>query len=168
MTKALLALALAALVIWQSFPDVVPLLLLAVGGAFLIVTDVREHRLPNAIILPGYAVVAAYWLVVALATGRWTDLLTALLGGAVTFVGFVVLAVLARGMLGYGDVKLAGLIGLVLGWFGWLTLGRGIVVAILLHGLYGLVTLIITRDRKAEIPMGPALIVGAALAAFLA
>ncbi len=168
MVRTAIAVSAGLLVVWHPFPDVVPLLLLAIGGAFLILIDVREHRLPNAIIFPGYAVVAAWWLGSALATGRWADLLTAVLGGVTTFVGFVILAVLARGMLGYGDVKLAGLIGLTLGWFGWVTLARGLVFAILLHGIHGLVVLIITRDRKAEIPMGPALIVGAAAAAFLA
>lgn len=161
-----LAAALGAAVGFMDQPPALLAALAVVAGlaALLAVVDRYEHRLPDTLILAGLAVWLVGALVTSASTAEWEVLLRAVLAGLAAFAGFFVLALLAGGMLGFGDVKLVALLGGVLGWFGWRTLGQGLAFAVVLHGLAAVVVLIITRDRKADVPMGPALIAGAALA----
>ena len=62
--------------------------------------------------------------------------------------------------MGGGDVKLAGVVGLYLGWIGWGTLAVGAFAAFLLGGLFGIV-LLIAAGRRTAIPFGPWMIAGA-------
>lgn len=136
-------------------------------AAVMVVVDLYEHRLPDSLTVAGVAAWLLCALIQAASTGEWSALLRAALAAFAVFAGFFVLALLAGGMLGFGDVKLSALLGAVLGWFGWVVVGAALVVGIVLHGLAALVVLAITRDRKADVPMGPALIAGAAVALFL-
>ncbi|MFD0865321.1 prepilin peptidase [Tessaracoccus lubricantis] len=140
--------------------------LTAVAGlaTVLAVVDLAEHRLPDILIITGLIVWVAGLLIETVATGEWARFGGVMLAGAVLFVGFFIAALLARGMLGFGDVKLSALLGMVLGWYGWLAVGRGLLFGVVLHGLAAVVVLIITRDKRADVPMGPALIAGAAAA----
>ncbi|MHA7859785.1 prepilin peptidase [Tessaracoccus sp. Y36] len=130
----------------------------------LFVVDLKEHRLPDTVILTGLIAWAIGIVAMAATTGGWGALLRALLAALAMFAGFFVAALLANGMLGFGDVKLSALLGAVLGWYSWMAVGRGLFFGIVLHGLFAVVVLIVTRDRKADVPMGPALIAGAAVA----
>jgi leader peptidase (prepilin peptidase)/N-methyltransferase len=71
--------------------------------------------------------------------------------------------------MGYGDVKLAGLLGLYLGWLGWGPVLVGTFTGFLLGGLVG-VALLVTRraGRRTAIPFGPFMLGGAMLALFFA
>jgi leader peptidase (prepilin peptidase)/N-methyltransferase len=73
------------------------------------------------------------------------------------------------GGMGFGDVKLAGLLGLYLGWLGWSSVLVGAFAGFLLGGLTG-VALLLTRraGRKSAIPFGPYMLAGAMLALFVA
>ena len=67
--------------------------------------------------------------------------------------------------MGFGDVKLAGLLGLYLGWLGWIELAVGAFAAFLFGGLVGLALLVTGRaGRKSHLPFGPFMLVGALLA----
>ena len=71
--------------------------------------------------------------------------------------------------LGFGDVKLLGLLGLVLGWFGWGVLLAGVFLGLLTGGLVSLVLLVTRRAGwRTALPFGPPLLVGAVLALALA
>ncbi len=85
----------------------------------------------------------------------------ALLYGGVLFV----VAVISRGM-GMGDVKLALVIGVVLGAVGLRFVGVAAAGAVLFGGVGGIVALIAGLDRKAMIPFGPYMAAGAVVAAF--
>jgi leader peptidase (prepilin peptidase) / N-methyltransferase len=85
-----------------------------------------------------------------------------LLYGGILFV----VAVVSRGM-GMGDVKLAALIGLVLGSLGLRFVGVAAGAAILFGGVGGLVALAMGRGRKSAIPFGPYLAAGAVVAGLL-
>jgi leader peptidase (prepilin peptidase)/N-methyltransferase len=78
------------------------------------------------------------------------------------------LSLLYRGGMGLGDVKLAGVLGLYLGWLGWSAVWIGTFAGFLLGGLVGAV-LLLTRaaTRKSAIPFGPAMLAGALLAVFV-
>lgn len=140
---------------------------LAAIAVALALIDIDVHRLPDAIVLPSYPVAL---VLLALAswnpTGQadWAALVRAVLGGVILLVVyFVLVLVYPRGM-GLGDVKLAGVLGLYLGWIGWDALVVGWFAAFLLGGLYA-VALLVTRraGRGSGIPFGPWMLAGAAV-----
>jgi len=68
------------------------------------------------------------------------------------------------GALGMGDVKLAALLGLYLGWLGWSTVLTGAVAGFVVQAALALVLLAARRvGRRDALPFGPAMLVGAAL-----
>jgi leader peptidase (prepilin peptidase)/N-methyltransferase len=67
--------------------------------------------------------------------------------------------------MGFGDVKLAGILGLYLGWMGWGELIVGAFFGFLLGGVVGGVLMATKRaNRKSAIPFGPFMLAGALLA----
>ncbi len=126
--------------------------------------DLDVHRLPDAIQLPAYPVLLALLAVASAAGGTWGSLGRAALGGLALLAFFLVLALVGAGM-GLGDVKLAGLLGLLLGWLSWAHVLVGAVAGILLGGIVGAVLLATrTAGRSSEFAYGPPLLAGAALA----
>lgn len=85
----------------------------------LAVIDLEQMRVPNRILFPGIAVGAALLAAGSLAAGEAARLGEAAASGAGSFAVMLAAALLARGGLGYGDVKLAFLLGLFTGYAGW-------------------------------------------------
>ena len=140
-------------------------LLLAVVGVLLAVIDLEHRLLPNRVLLPATAAAAVLLTGAAALTGSWARLGEAVGSAAILFVFFLVLALIAPSGLGMGDVKLAGLLGLYLGWVGPGTVAVGAVAGFAVQAVLALVLLVGRRvGAKGEIPFGPALLVGAALA----
>lgn len=138
-------------------------LCLAAVGMALANIDLNVRRLPDVIVLPSYPVLAGLLLI------DWHPhaLLRALEGGAALFAFFYLIAVLAKGAMGFGDVKLAGLLGGAMGYLSWGTLLTGAFLAFILGSLVGVVLMGAGKaGRKTAIPFGPFMIVGA-LAAIL-
>lgn len=138
----------------------------------LIRFDLREHRLPDRILLPALAGVAALLVLAGALAGDWARIVGTIGGAAVLFAVYLLLAVLARGGIGGGDVKLAALLGAALGYFGWSVLVVGAALGFVFGGLWALVALRRGRgpgeqgggaDRAPapEVPFGPAMIAGA-------
>jgi leader peptidase (prepilin peptidase)/N-methyltransferase len=148
-------------------------LYLTVVGIVLAVVDLRVHRLPDAIVLPSYPVLAALFAESCLVTGdaRWDShrSLAAAVAAAVLFVLFGLLYRIRRSGLGLGDVKLVGLIGGALGWLGSLSLAlAGLFLGLLSAGLYATFLLATRRARRTDpIAYGPHLLLGAYLAILL-
>lgn len=133
-------------------------------GAWLLVIDVRTHRLPNRIVLPVLAVLLALVIVEAMLTGQTRPLIGAALGMLILGGFYAALRMVSREGMGGGDVKLAAVIGLVLGWHGWQALAVGAASAFVLGALYALVLMALRRaDRSTRIAFGPWMIVGAVL-----
>ena len=138
----------------------------AAGAAVVLAaTDLLDHRLPDRVTYPAYAVCAAALLVDAPVHGTWGALLTAVAAAATALlVGGLGWFVSPQG-LGLGDVKLLGLLGLVLGWFGWGVLLAGVFLGLLTGAL---VSVLLLASRRAgwrtAIPFGPPLLAGAVLA----
>ncbi|SDE92725.1 leader peptidase (prepilin peptidase) / N-methyltransferase [Blastococcus fimeti] len=138
-------------------------------GLLLAVIDLREKLLPNRILLPATVVAAGLLTLAAALDDTWPDLLRALLAGAVAFAVLLVMALLAPTGLGMGDVKLAALLGLVLGWFGWSAVVLGFLLGFVLQAVVGLALLAVRRaGRRTELPFGPALLTGTLAAVLLA
>ena len=143
--------------------SLVHVMLVGVGGS-LIVIDARTHRLPNRIVLPTLAALIVLGALDALATGESTPFLRALLGMVILGGFYAVLRGISRAGMGGGDVKLAAVIGLVLGWHSWPALAIGAASAFVLGALYALVLILLRRaDGATRIAFGPWMIVGALL-----
>jgi leader peptidase (prepilin peptidase) / N-methyltransferase len=126
--------------------------------------DVDTRRLPNVIVLPSYPVAGVLLLVPAALDDRWPDLLRAGLGAGALYAFFFAMAVIRPGEMGFGDIKLAGVLGIYLGWLGWGVLVVGAFGGFLLGGLYGAALMLARRaGRKSKIPLGPFLVAGALL-----
>jgi leader peptidase (prepilin peptidase)/N-methyltransferase len=148
----------AARVGWT--PALAFVLFLSPIGVTLAVVDWRTRLLPTKVIAPSYVVVALLAALCALADGDPHRLLRAGLGWLVAGGTFFLLwFVYPRGM-GYGDVRLSGLLGISLGYLGWPELLTGVYAGFLVGGVGGLLlSLLRIVDRKAY-PFGPFMLVG--------
>jgi leader peptidase (prepilin peptidase)/N-methyltransferase len=141
---------------------------LAAVGLLLTSVDLRTMLLPNRVVLPGTAGGLLLLAVAAAVDGTWSSLGRAVLGGAVAFTALLVLALIAPSGMGMGDVKLAGLLGLYLGWLGWSAVLLGLLLGFVVQAVVGLFLLVSGRaGRGTELPFGPALIAGSLVAALL-
>jgi leader peptidase (prepilin peptidase) / N-methyltransferase len=137
------------------------LYLMAISIALTLI-DFDVHRLPDAIVGPAYIVLPLLFAGASAYTGDWGAFLRGLLGTAI-LAGFYLLLAIAmpRGM-GLGDVKLAGALGFVLAYLGWGPLAVGAFAAFLLGGTFSSVLLATHRaSRKSGIPFGPWMLAGA-------
>lgn len=140
-------------------------LYLGAVGVALWMIDLDVKRLPNAIVLPSYAVAAALLTAAAAAAGDWGDLLRAGLGMATLYGFYFALAFVYPAGMGFGDVKLAGVLGLYLGWLGWAELVVGGFLGFLFGGMVGIALMVVRRaGRKSQIPFGPFMLAGALVA----
>jgi leader peptidase (prepilin peptidase) / N-methyltransferase len=134
----------------------------------LSVLDLRHRLLPNATVLPALAVCAGLAVIAALATGRPELFLQGALGAVALFLLYLVLALISPASLGMGDVKLAALIGLVLGLHGWQSWFAGTFWGFLAGALAALAVVAFRRgSRRTSIPFGPAMLAGATAALLL-
>ncbi|MDJ0337782.1 A24 family peptidase [Cryobacterium sp. PH31-O1] len=150
-------------------PDLLALILMAVALLYLAsisvalaLIDLDTHTLPNAIVLPAYLVGGVLLAASALLAGEPGRLLSAGIGGGGLFGLYLVLALVRPGGMGLGDVKLAGVLGLFLGWLGWGALFVGAFGAFLLGGVFGTILMLFGKaGRKSSIPFGPWMLMGA-------
>lgn len=143
----------------------IPMLWFLAACIALALIDIDIKRLPNAIVLPSWAVVLLGLVVTAAAEGPWSSLWGAL-GGAVGMGAvYLLLALLYPAGMGMGDVKLAVLLGLMLGWFGLAQVVVGFFAGFLLGALWGLALMAVGKaGRKTALPFGPFMIAGCWLA----
>ena len=140
-------------------------LLLAIVGVLLAVIDLEHRLLPNRIVAPATAGALALLVLAAAAGNGWTHLRNAVLGAVILFVIFLVLALVTPSGLGMGDVKLSAWLGLHLGWIGMGAVATGAVAGFVVQAVLALVLLAARQvGVKGEIPFGPALLAGTALA----
>jgi leader peptidase (prepilin peptidase)/N-methyltransferase len=140
-------------------------LYLAAVGIALAMIDLDTKRLPNALTLPSYVVGIVLLGAAALASGEVWAVERALIGMAVLYGFYFLLAFINPKGMGFGDVKLAGVLGLYLGYLGWGELGVGAMLGFLLGGVWGVVAMVARRaTRKTQVPYGPFMVAGAFLA----
>lgn len=155
----------------------------AVMAARLAVIDVRHHLLPNRIIFPSYAVAgvlllgAAVLQAVGEPAGSASDGgaglfgvpgLRVVAGGAALWLFYFLLRAAYPPGMGFGDVKLAGVLGLYLGFLGWGHVFAGTFAAFLFGGLWSVGLLVARRGTlKSDIPFGPFMLAGTAAAMLL-
>lgn len=161
----------AGLTAWlaaHQLTSAVPAYLYFAGiGIALAVIDLDCRRLPNAIVLPSYPVLGALLTLSAWWQHDWWALARAGIGGAALFAFFFVLAFAYPAGMGFGDIRLAGIVGGMLGYLSWSALLIGAFGGFLLGAVVGVAVLAGHRgDRKTALPFGPFMIL-AALAAIV-
>ncbi|MEV6524834.1 prepilin peptidase [Longispora sp. NPDC051575] len=120
-------------------------------GLVLARVDLAALRLPDELVLPGYPAIA-----LPLALLAPTGAPRALLAAACCLLGYGVLC--AAGGLGFGDVKLGGLLGLATGWVSWRAVAAGVLLALALGAAHAVTRRLAGRPGPA--PYGPAMLAG--------
>lgn len=137
-------------------------LYLGAVGLALALIDVDVRRLPDSLTLPSYPVALVLLGLALLGDHDVHQLLRAVIGAAIAFgLYFALWFAYPKGM-GFGDVKLSGVLGVYLGWLGYGELTVGLFLGFLYGGLFG-IGLILFKDggRKTKVPFGPFMLLGA-------
>jgi len=163
LTTAALFVVVAGTIGGAGLPWAVPAFLyLAAVSVALALIDLDTHTLPNRIVLPAYPISLVLLALASAGSADWGALVRALVGGGILFAFYFALAMIYPSGMGFGDVKLAGVLGLYLGWLGWGPLLVGAFGAFVLGGVFSLLLLAARRvGRKSSIPFGPWMLVGA-------
>jgi leader peptidase (prepilin peptidase)/N-methyltransferase len=142
---------------WQ----LLPLLVLVPVGVALAVVDWRTRLLPTRVVAPTYVVVGGLAALAGALAGDAHDLVRALWGLVLARGLFWLLwLVYPRGM-GFGDVRLAGVLGLALGLLGWGQLVLGVYAGFVLGGVGGLLLARARVVQRRAYPFGPFMLLGA-------
>ncbi len=151
------------------------------------ITDIDAFRIVDRLNLRGTLLLVGLLGVAAIADGTEDGFVRALLGGAAFFVATNLIYIVVKGQgFGYGDVKLSALLGVFTTYISWGALGWSVFLTAFLGGLLSVVVLVaglanrarqkraggpestIREAMRAELPYGPAMIVGSWLAIALA
>jgi leader peptidase (prepilin peptidase)/N-methyltransferase len=140
-------------------------LVLAAGLLALACTDIEHLLLPKRIVYPVLGLVGGLLVAAAAITGHWHNLFVAGISGAVWFAIFFAMNAISPRALGFGDVRLAPVLGLALGWLGVRYVLLGFFAANLIGAIIGIALIASKRmSRQQQIPYGVFLAVGTLLA----
>lgn len=148
-------------------PDPVLPAFLVLGAALVAVSAVDLERLiiPNRIVYPAGAALAVLLVAGSAADGRWTALGWAAVGGGAAFGAFFAVHLAVPRGMGFGDVRLAALVGMATG---WLSPGRVFVAFLLAFFIGAVVGLVVMaasgQGRRTRVPFGPFMATGCVLA----
>ncbi len=141
----------AALAVWLA------------AGVRLAVTDLRTGLLPTRTIWPTAGMVGALYAAASLVDAEPARLIGAVLGAAVCGALLAGVHFIHPPGLGFGDVRLSVLNGLLCGWWGWEVALWGLAAGFLLAAPEAVVVLV-RHGRRASRPLGPYLLAGTAAA----
>lgn len=131
------------------------LFVMGVGGVLSLV-DVTHHLLPKRMVWPMYPVTLLLLALPVVDRGDWSLFGGVLVGGAIAFGVYFCLALINPAGLGWGDIRFAGPLGFLLGWWGWQFVLAGCFFAFILAALVNVALLATKRmERGAEYPFGP-------------
>ena len=137
-------------------------------GISLAMIDLDVGRLPNSIVYPSYPVLGVLLAGAALAQHDGAALLRAGVGAAVLFLAYFTMAYLYPAGMGFGDVKLAGIVGGVLGFISFPVWAVGAFAAFAIGSVVGIGKIVSRRGTSGTaIAFGPFMITGALLALFV-
>jgi len=121
--------------------SVVAVLILMATVSVLSIVDLADYRLPNRFLFPGLGAGATVIVVGELLDGTNANLAAAAIGAGVYFAVLLVMHLISPAGMGFGDVKLAVLLGMYLGWVsgGRLDAVRAVMIALLIGSFLGVV-----------------------------
>lgn len=154
---------LFALVAWRvgAHADLPAHLVAAAGFVALSVIDIQTKRLPDLVVFPSIVLTVLGFVAAATIDDRFGDLGRAGIGAAAAFGALLVVHLVRPDGMGFGDVKLAALCGLVLGWHGLADVIVGIYGGFVLGAVIGVAMMAFGRVRRGvTIPFGPFLAAG--------
>lgn len=142
--------------------DLPAFLYLGAVGVALAAIDIDHKRLPDVLTLPSYPVGIVLLGAAAVVDHNLHALVRSLIGMVALYLFFGLLWFVYPVGMGFGDVKLSGVLGLYLGWIGYGALVVGGFAAFLIGGLAGIGLMVVARaGRKTQVPFGPYMLVGA-------
>ena len=142
-------------------------LYLAAVGVALAMIDLDVKRLPDVLTLPSYPVGLVLLGVASIVHHNGWSFTRAVIGMAALFGFYFTIAIIAPRGMGFGDVKLSGVLGLYLAWLGWGQLAVGAFSAFLVGGLVGIGLILFGGGgRKTKVPFGPFMLIGALIGIF--
>ena len=136
---------------------------LATCGTLIAITavDLDRYLIPKKILYPGLFLSCALLVASAVAERESSRLLGATIGGSAAFLTLLAIHLVSPRGMGFGDVRLAGLIGVTLGWLGIGYVAVGIFLSFLMASVVGLGLMALgRRGRKDRVPFGPFLAMG--------
>ena len=143
---------------WRLTLQLLPYIILISALIIVSMIDLKYQIIPDRISLPGIplGLLASFILPITLSE----SLLGILIGGGI----FYLIAILSRGGMGGGDIKLGAMIGAFLG---WKLILLTIFIGVFIGSIIGIILIILKiKGRKDPIPFGPFLSLGAVISIF--
>jgi leader peptidase (prepilin peptidase)/N-methyltransferase len=137
-------------------------LAVAAGLVALTVVDLRQRLLPRRIVWPLFGIALALLALAALIDGTGDALVRAVLCAAVAYAAFFALRLVNPAALGGGDVTLAAVLGLALGWHSVEAVVAGLGLGAILAAVFAILAFVARRVRAdTALSYGPFLAAGA-------
>jgi leader peptidase (prepilin peptidase)/N-methyltransferase len=153
----------------EPWAAVVALVIWALVLVPMSVFDLRTRSIATRLVYPAALVVAALLAVAALVDGDAGRALRVVGSGVAASAFIWMLFFISPGGMGDGDARLALLLGIGLGWFGWMHTAVGVFLGFVIGAVVGVAYAVVSRKgMKAAIPFGPWLAAGAWVAVLLA
>ena len=152
----------------QQLPALPAVLYFTAMGIGLSMIDLDVGRLPNAIVYPSYLVIGPLLAIAAFAQHDTAALLRAGVGATTLFLAYFAVAYVFPAGMGFGDVKLAGIVGGVLGFMSYPVLAVGAFAAFAIGSAVGVGRMVTSRSTAgSSMAFGPFMITGALAAIFV-
>jgi leader peptidase (prepilin peptidase)/N-methyltransferase len=129
------------------------------------VTDLSHRLVPRRLLYPALALIVPLLVATSAVDHAWHSLIGSVIAGAVAFgIFFLIWWFVPRGM-GFGDVRLAGVIGMTVGYLSLLHAYVAFLAGFVIGMVFGLAMMVVSSTgRKTRIPFAPSLAVGAVIA----
>lgn len=161
LVAAVLGILVGAQIGWSG--ALLPWAFLLPIGVILGLVDWRTRLLPTYLIAPSYGVLVVLTLVAALVDRDRHALLGALLGWVALGGLYLLMWVIYPRGMGYGDVRLSGLLGVGLGYLGWAAVLTGGYAGLLVGSLGGFALSRFGLVDRRHVPFGPFMLLGAVI-----
>lgn len=131
------------------------------------VIDSQRQIIPNHIVYPTIFASIPLLALAALIEGEWDRFGHAMLGATLAWLALFVIHMISPSGMGFGDVRLAFVLGLFLGWISLSHVVTGLFLGVVLISVVGVVlALLRLKSLQEHIAFGPFLAAGSTLAVF--